>query len=228
MQVGINGFFWGREETGSGQYLRGLVRGLTSLEADLRCTLIAPRNGPLPGDMKRYPVRLPRLGRNLSKLWFEQLTFSATCRRLQADIAHVPYYAAPLFSSVPMVVTVHDLIPLILGEYRGGPLVRAYIRLVSAAARRAQALISDSESTRQDILARLGVPQERVNVVPLAVDDRLAETLVLRTKWKVVSQVPLSKDSRFISTVSKHFRQRHLLGSHQRASHDGVPHASAA
>ncbi|MFQ5945692.1 MAG: glycosyltransferase family 4 protein, partial [Anaerolineae bacterium] len=41
-------------------------------------------------------------------------------------------------------------------------------------ARRAQALISDSDSTRQDILARLGVPQERVHVVPLAVDNRLA------------------------------------------------------
>lgn len=173
MQVGINGFFWGREETGSGQYLQGLVGGLASLEADLRCALVAPHNGPLPGDVERYPVRLPRLGRDLSKLWFEQLTFSAACQRLEADVAHVPYFAAPLFSSVPTVVTVHDLIPLILGEYRGSLLVRGYTQLVSAAARRAQALISDSESARQDILARLGVPEERVHVVPLAVDDRL-------------------------------------------------------
>ncbi len=173
MQVGINGFFWGRADTGSGQYLRGLLRGLASLDADLRCTLIAPHNGPLPGKMERYPVQLPRLGRNLSKLWFEQLAFSAACRRLDTDVAHVPYYAAPVFSSVPTVVTVHDLIPLILDEYRAGLLVRAYTRLVSAAARRAQALISDSESARQDILAHLGIPEERIEVIPLAVDDRL-------------------------------------------------------
>ena len=46
---------------------------------------------------------------------------SALIFALRADLAHVPYWAPPLRSGVPFVVTVHDIIPRVLREYRGGP-----------------------------------------------------------------------------------------------------------
>ncbi len=84
-------------------------------------------------------------------------------------MAHIPYWAPPMVSPVPAVVTIHDIIPLRLRAYRGGPPVRLYTALVSATSSHAARVLTDSEASRQDILAFLGLPPERVQVIPLAV-----------------------------------------------------------
>ena len=113
-----------------------------------------------------------RVNANLAKLWFEQVTFPRACRRLRADVAFVPYWGSPWWQPCPMVVTVHDLIPLLLPLYRGGMLQRAYTALVSRTARRAAAVLTDSEASRRDIIAHLGIPAERVHAIYLAADPR--------------------------------------------------------
>ena len=124
--------------------------------------------------IRTIPASTPfdRLNTNLAKLWFEQVTFPRACRRLRADVAFVPYWGSPWWQPCPMVVTVHDLIPLLLPLYRGGMLQRAYTALVSRTARRAAAVLTDSEASRRDIIAHLGIPAERVHAIHLAADPR--------------------------------------------------------
>ena len=77
----------------------------------------APRAGArCRGALVPPVLRTPFDGRNenLAKVWFEQVAYPRACRRIGADVAHVPYFAPPLFPTVPTVVTIHDLIPLIL------------------------------------------------------------------------------------------------------------------
>ena len=124
--------------------------------------------------LRTIPASTPfdRLNTNLAKLWFEQVTFPRACRRLRADVAFVPYWGSPWWQPCPVVVTVHDLIPLLLPLYRGGMLQRAYTALVSRTARRAAAVLTDSEASRRDIIAHLGIPAERVHAIHLAADPR--------------------------------------------------------
>ncbi len=159
MRIGINAFFLKRPETGSGQYTRHLLEALARVEPANEYILF----GPAIRD-SRFAIR------NLRKLWFEQVSFPRACRGL--DLAHVPYFASPLFPTTPTVVTIHDLIPLILPAYRGSLLVRAYTRLVAAAARRADAVIADSQASKRDIVRLLGIPSPRVHVVYLAADEK--------------------------------------------------------
>ena len=83
----------------------------------------------------------------------------------------------------------HDLIPLLLPLYRGGMLQRAYTALVSRTARRAAAVLTDSEASRRDIIAHLGIPAERVHAIHLAADPRYrpvtdpAELARIRAKY---------------------------------------------
>jgi glycosyltransferase involved in cell wall biosynthesis len=70
-----------------------------------------------------------------------------------------------------MVVTVHDLIPMLLPHYRGGILARLYTGLVAASARGAAAVITDSEASRRDILVHLHIPPEQVHTVLLAAGE---------------------------------------------------------
>ena len=41
MHIAFNAWFWNRPDTGSGQYLRGLVGGLRQVAPDARLTLVA-------------------------------------------------------------------------------------------------------------------------------------------------------------------------------------------
>jgi glycosyltransferase involved in cell wall biosynthesis len=126
---------------------------------------------------------------NLAKLWFEQIAFPDACGRTAADVALVPYWGAPWRCPCPVVVTVHDLIPLLLPLYRGGPAQQAYTALVSRTARRAAAVLTDSEAGKRDVVAHLSIPPERVHAVHLAAGASFcpvadAETLArMRAKY---------------------------------------------
>ena len=85
---------------------------------------------------------------------------------------HTPYWASPLFSRIPGVVTVHDLIPALLPAYRGGVLGKAYNLLVRASARRAAYVLTDSQAARQDILRHLHIAPHRVEAIHLAAEAR--------------------------------------------------------
>jgi glycosyltransferase involved in cell wall biosynthesis len=90
-------------------------------------------------------------------------------RRDRLDVLHCPTHRAPIRSSVPLVVTFHDLAVLRHPE-TFNRWTRTYSRLalprVSKAARR---LIAVSEFTRRELLEVLDVPEEKVRVIPNAV-----------------------------------------------------------
>jgi glycosyltransferase involved in cell wall biosynthesis len=185
MRVAINAWFWDSPTTGSGQYTRRLVEHLSAAEPDLELVLVKSHGwgsqvsrftSKVSDRLQPETRNLKPETSNLKKLWFEQVTFPLACRRLKADVAHVPYWAPPLAPSVATLVTIHDLIPLRLSEYRGGPLVRLYTALVSRTARSARLVITDSDASRRDIIVNLRIPAERVRVVYLAAGERFKPT----------------------------------------------------
>ncbi len=175
MRVAVNGTFQGQGHTGSGQYLGQLIAQLREIDAHQQLLLLTPGwIGDSPSlDDSSLPLSTPfdDLNKDLAKLWFEQVTFPRACRRCEADLAHVPYFAPPLCPSVPTLTTIHDLIPLLLPAYRGSIQVRLYTRLAARAARRAAMILTDSCASQQDIISHLCVPPDRVRVVYLAADS---------------------------------------------------------
>jgi len=173
MRVAINGWFWDQPSTGSGQTVRHLLPALIAQDSTLAITLVVPEwvtirhaTEAMPDRVSLAPV--PCRPGNLGKLWFEQRTFPHTCRQLGVDLAHIPYFASSLSPMLPTVITIHDLIPMILPEYRGGVLVRLYTSLVASAAARARLVLTDSEASRRDIVSHLKLPDSCVRVVYLA------------------------------------------------------------
>lgn len=160
MRIAINAFFLNQPHTGSGQYTRQLVAALPTADPDLEVFLCHGRDAHAPG----------RRGANVRKLLWEQAVAPRQAARWSADLLHVPYWAPPILAPTPVVATIHDVIPALLPEYRGSPLVIAYTRLVGVAARRARRLIVDSECSKRDLIHTVGVAPERVDVVPLAAD----------------------------------------------------------
>jgi glycosyltransferase involved in cell wall biosynthesis len=184
VRIGINALFLQKPATGMGQHLLHLLQGLDSLDdKDQQYMLLAPRF------RRAYTVRAPqlsdrfrqvevvsalaRLGENVEQVWWEQVGIVLAGMREKIDLLHCPYWSSPLWSPWPTVVTVHDVIQFVLPEYAWRKISRVYFGLVSAGARRAQAVITVSECSKQDIMKILGLGPERIHVIGNAVDASL-------------------------------------------------------
>jgi glycosyltransferase involved in cell wall biosynthesis len=92
-------------------------------------------------------------------------------RRLGADLIHCPANLGPAWSRVPLVLTVHDLLPFRHPEYVPGAHSRVLRTMIRLAARGARRILTVSVASRGDIVRYLHVPASRIDVVPLAGQD---------------------------------------------------------
>jgi glycosyltransferase involved in cell wall biosynthesis len=180
MRIGINALFLQKPATGSGQHLFHLLEGLDAHDKENTYVLLSPRfrraysvTWPHLSDRFRnveVMSTLARLGENVEKAWWEQVGLLKSGKAEQVDLLHCPYFASPLVSLFPTVVTIHDVIPLIFKEYAWRKLTLAYNALVSSAAKRAQAIIAVSQCSKRDIERTLQIPSDRIHVIGNAVD----------------------------------------------------------
>jgi glycosyltransferase involved in cell wall biosynthesis len=183
MRIALNGWFLVHHpHTGSGQYLRALLAWLPRVAPEHDYHVVVPSAEPgvlaaleTERQAHGYHLHPVRAGAsNLAKVVFEQVRFPGACRSLGAQITHVPYWAPPLRSPAPIVVTVHDLIPRLLPEYRGGAAAQLYTALVSAATAGASLVLTDSEASARDLAQYLKVPPDKIRVVYLAAGPEYA------------------------------------------------------
>lgn len=90
------------------------------------------------------------------------------------DVVHYPYFepfflTLPVFSKYKKIVTVHDLTPLVFPEHfesglRGGLIWQIQRVLL----KNTSAIITDSKSSKKDIVKYVGIDQEKVKVIYLA------------------------------------------------------------
>jgi glycosyltransferase involved in cell wall biosynthesis len=91
-------------------------------------------------------------------------------RLREVDLVHAPSAAVPPRGRRPLVVTIHDVAPVLFPEAfpRHGRWFHA--RGLAAAARRADMVITVSQAARAEILAHSAIAPDRVRVVPNGVD----------------------------------------------------------
>ena len=152
--------------TGVGRYLVGLLDAWSTSDATRRhdLTLIAPQ---AIEDAPRWTVSVEVAGGGGGTGW-EQLTLPRAASAVKPDVFFAPGYTAPLTVAAPLVLTIHDLSFFAHPEwfsFREG----ARRRLLTAwSARRAKAVITDSEFSKAEIARHIGI--KNVRVIPLGVD----------------------------------------------------------
>jgi len=220
---------WFRVPGGIGTYVRELAPALRRVDASLeletfRCRFAseqqvrwtAPMAGGvvLPASIRtRYPswalFGRPALPRELAR----------------CDVVHATNPAAvpPAADGQRLVVTVHDLAfarypELFTRRWRW--LYRAGLR---AAVRRADAIVTPSEATAQELRARTGIDPARVHVVPLGVapvPSRAADAEAVLERLGVSRPYVL-----FVGTLEPRKNVARLVRAYRRAAASGVAHA---
>ncbi|MDX2075238.1 MAG: glycosyltransferase family 1 protein [bacterium] len=174
MHIAFNAWFWNQPHVGSGQYLQRLVFALSKLAPELKMSLILPPNTAITNPLPPNVTAISTTGRGgaIGKVLFEQRTFPRMVKACGADLAHVPYWGAPLSSPVPLITSVLDVASLILPEYyAAGFKGRAYNALISASAGGSAHIITISDSAKADIIEYLNIPAEKITTTYLGVDE---------------------------------------------------------
>ncbi len=90
LRVAINGWFWSRPDTGSGQYLRQLLDALVKADPDIELALVLPTETSNIPPAALLPnihwVQKPVRQTNLAKLWWEQVIVPRTARAVGCSL----------------------------------------------------------------------------------------------------------------------------------------------
>lgn len=165
---------------GIGRYARNLLTAFARhAPQDVEWTLLRLRNfpaadpQPLPPHRDLHTVRLRRP--ELSMLAADPFLLPLELPFARPHVYHGVQLSLPAVRSFAAVTTVHDLAPLRWPEhYLRTPWAKIGHRSQYALAKKADAIIAPSRSTKEDVVARLGVPAERVHVIAEAVDHDFA------------------------------------------------------
>jgi len=180
-------------------YTWRLFEALAPLLGDRLVPIASRFSRPVLGARRSIGERFATLMRDG---WWHQAGVILAARRRGCALVHLPAGLGPVRSSFPTVLTVHDVMPV-----RFPALFRPWYRNYAAVvmprvARGARAVITGSQTAKQEIVEWLRVPAERVTVVPYGVDptfvpldpedDGLA---MVRTRYNLPRQFALTVGS---------------------------------
>lgn len=173
MKIGVNAAPLLRPHTGIGQYTLNLLKELTALDKDNQYILAVQGEVAMEFPKNVTVEVLPEIGfggAGVRKTWWEQITVPEFFIDREVDTAFFPYPCNPWSKSwykrgICTVVTVHDCIPWVDREYRRGILSAMYHSRSRKSVALADAVLTVSEVSKQEIVDVCGVDADKVSVV---------------------------------------------------------------
>lgn len=171
LRIGVDGRAFASPAAGVRRYVNGLTRALLALGEPLAVVALGGTNaGVLPAGVDHVPEP-PHLPTNLG---WTTVGLPLAVRRAGVNVVHAPAYTAPLWSPVPVVLTIHDVSYQRQPQwypYRRDRVRRAFYR---ASAHAASHVLTISRFSATEIMAAYGIPEGRITVTPLGVEDGFA------------------------------------------------------
>ncbi len=104
------------------------------------------------------------------------------------QLFHSPNYVLPFFIKTPSIITVHDLFTFDFPKLCRLKSVLYFKLFLPRSIKKADKIITISETVKNDILSRFNVPDKKVDVVPLGISPMFKRTINL----KVISKYSIS------------------------------------
>ncbi len=213
---------------GIGTYIRNLVPSMAAHDPSLELVLFHSRfASPEPPErwMREFWVEeLPASARSLYPRWTALARPALPPSLATAHVVHAPNPAAipPVADGQRLVVTIHDLAfvhyPSAFPQ-RWRTLYRLGLR---TAVRRADAILTPSRNTAEDVLSRTKVDPRKLHVVPLAASPPQDGVDVAEVIGRLKVRPPYVL---FVGTIEPRKNLVRLVRAYRRVAATGVPHS---
>ena len=214
---------------GIGTYVRNLVPALVRQDPALEVRLFHARfAGPPPAEpwMHDLPTEELRSGiRGLYPRWNLSGRPPLPDRLRGADLVHAPSSVAvpPAGRGQRLVVTVHDLATLAVPALFPPKWRQVYRAGLRAAVRRADAIVTPSRFTAEDLLSRTKVDPARVHVIP---EGAALTEAAAPDPERALSRLRVPRPYvLFVGTLEPRKNLVRLVRAYRRVAASGLPHA---
>lgn len=189
MRIGIDArpLQTGHRTRGIGYYTYNLIKNIAKIDSENKYVLFTLKNAnPIRIDVENdkfqkeeyqvyRPLKPNRLSSHLYWFW-DWLFLSRAISRSKVDLFHATATdSIPISHTSKVVATVFDLIPSIFPDlcfsFKTWDMRYGYYRQLNAA-KKADMIITISESSKKDIVEILNIPEEKIRITYLAVDER--------------------------------------------------------
>ncbi len=157
--------------TGIGRYLSGLLLYASVHKKEWEFVLFG--NQYTCFDIEAGNFRKIIITESL-RIWWDQVSLPANILKEKIDVFFTPYFKAPVYCPAKLVLVVNDIIPLasaVYADIKNLPMRLYYRQFLGASIKRADRIIAISNHTKADIIKQFSAPEEKITVVPLAVDE---------------------------------------------------------
>jgi glycosyltransferase involved in cell wall biosynthesis len=157
--------------TGIGRYLRNFITYASQARPDYEFFLYGNQHTDPSLENDNIVVCIVAEGRTF---WWDQVILPELARKDRIDVFLSPYVKGPGRVDCPLVTTIHDLMFLVYPEYGGRyqrPKNIFFTRIARWVGRRAALILTDSEYSRLDIQKLLGLGGEKIQVLPIGLDE---------------------------------------------------------
>lgn len=182
MRIGVDARLYYHQPAGISRYTHHLVNELAGLNRHDDFLIFQHRRHSTPlieqSRFRRATLYAPVHTR------LEQWMLPLEIARFSLDLLHSTDFIPPLYTGTPTVITVHDLAFLHWPHFLTKDSA-TYYGQIDRAARHAHHIIVPSESTKQDLIAQLGVPQNKVSVIYEAADEAFVPLPLAPTRSEV-------------------------------------------
>lgn len=158
--------------TGIGRYILNFLRFAVKNNPEWEFILFGNQNTQIhlnASNLKKIFIQ------EYSTFWWDQIQLPRYLKRERVDIFLTPYLKVPIFLACKLIVIINDLIPLLFPEYqklKSFPRRIYFKNLGRQAARRADKIVTISHHSKKDILEVFQIPEEKIRVIYLSVEDK--------------------------------------------------------
>ncbi len=168
MKVGIDIHSVGKQQTGNETYIRNLVDNLLDLDSDDTDFHLFYTHE----DKMKVDARVPQTRITPPQSIFRiPFVFPYQLHKEKIDVAHFQYVIPPI-TCCPTAVTIHDISYEFHPEYFNPMECRRMKLLIPYSARKSQHILTVSEYSKQQIVEKYRVPEEKVTVTYNGVSDQ--------------------------------------------------------
>ena len=195
MKIGIDGRELIKDDmTGIGRYLHNFLEFVLQEKSDHAFVVYGNQNTKI--DFVRPNLKIEIIPEKNTLFW-DNVTLSRCISRDKVDILFSPFDKAPIFSSIPFIITIHDVLFSIVSKkgYKSRGLYNKIYKLSrKMIAKKAHLIITVSQHSKRDIAQKWGIPDNKIKVIPNCVSKRFNPVESLELISKVKANYGVKKD----------------------------------
>lgn len=213
MKIAINTLGPSSLKTGIGNYVVNLVNWLARLDTINEYCILSNESNSAFFDVKNknfHTIVLPKYTKiKILRIFWEQLRLPFLLKKMNIDLLHSPGFVAPLIKTTKSVVTIHDMTFFSHQEKHTKSKVWYFKNMIPLSAKRADAIIADSDNTKKEISKYLEIPRSKITTVYLGVSKEFKQ--INKKNARAILRKKYSIENKFILFVGMIEPRKNLL-----------------